>query len=166
MYGSEYTCHATRCTVVMSMFVSSKWKGVRALFYCYLTFLDHRTNNSRKVRAPRRVSASGAPNKFQNFHLDETNMDKTSQHRLIWLVWKGQDWKWYLYYLFLIFLEICRESLRTIVHIWRSISVIPGISQMFWYKTLQNFNMASKNWNSKKKLKTSRYFFSCPDQSM
>ena len=26
--------------------------------------------------------ASGAPNKFQNCHLDKTNMDKTSQHRL------------------------------------------------------------------------------------
>ena len=63
------------CTVVMSMFVSSKWHrvahptrwraSVRARFYCYLTFLDHRTNISRKVRAPMRVSASGAPSKFQ-----------------------------------------------------------------------------------------------------
>ena len=45
-----------RCTVVMSMFVSSKWQrvalptpwraSVQALFYCYLTFLDHRTNIS------------------------------------------------------------------------------------------------------------------------
>ena len=79
-----------RCTVDMSMFVSSKWQRValptrwcpcvRALFYCYLTFLDHRTNVSRKVCAPRHVSASGAPNKFQNCHLDKTNMDKTSQH--------------------------------------------------------------------------------------
>ena len=28
--------------------------------------------------------ASGVPNKFQNCHLDKTNMDKTSQH-LIWI---------------------------------------------------------------------------------
>ena len=63
-----------RCTVVMSMFVLSKWQRValptrwrasmRALFCCYLTFLDHRTN----------ISASGAPNKFQNCHLDKTNI--------------------------------------------------------------------------------------------
>jgi len=77
----------------MSMFVSSKWQrvalptgwraSVRPLFYCYLTFLDHKTNISRKVCAPRRVSASGAPNKFQNCHLDDkTNMDKTSQHHI------------------------------------------------------------------------------------
>ena len=62
------------CTVVMSMFVSSKWQyvvlptcwraSVRALFYCYLTFLDHRTNIPRKVSATRQVSASWAPNKF------------------------------------------------------------------------------------------------------
>ena len=81
-----------RCTVVISMFVSSKWQRVvlptrwralvRAIFYCYLTFLDHRTNISRKVRAPRHVRASRAPNKFQNCHLDKTNMDKTSQHHL------------------------------------------------------------------------------------
>ena len=74
------------CTVVMSMFVSSKWQrvvlptrwsaSVRTLFYCYLTFLDHRTNISRKVRAPRRVIASGEPNKIQNCHLDTTNMEK------------------------------------------------------------------------------------------
>ena len=56
------------CTVVMSMFVSSKWQRValptcwralvRALFYCYLT-CDHRPNSrkgsgSRKVGAPAR----------------------------------------------------------------------------------------------------------------
>ena len=52
----------------------------RALFYCYLTFLDHRTNISRKVRTPRLVRVSRAPNKFKNCHLDKTNMDKTSQH--------------------------------------------------------------------------------------
>ena len=79
------------CTDVMSMFVSSKWQHVAlltrwcasmcALFYCYLTFLDHRTNISRKVHAPRCISALGAPNTFQNCHLDKTNMDKTSQHR-------------------------------------------------------------------------------------
>ena len=78
------------CTVVMSKFFPSKWQrvalptrwraSVRTLFYCYLTFLDQRTNISRKVHAPRRVSTSGAPNKFQNCHLDKTNMDKTSQH--------------------------------------------------------------------------------------
>jgi len=45
--------------------------------------LDHRTNFSRKVRAPRRVRASGAPNKFQNCHLDKTNMNKTSQHQYL-----------------------------------------------------------------------------------
>ena len=76
----------------MSMFVLSKWlrvalqtrwrASVRALFYCYLIFLDHRTNISRKVRTPRRVRVLGVPNKFQNCHLDKTNMDKTSQHRL------------------------------------------------------------------------------------
>ena len=75
----------------MSMFVLSKWQcvalqtrwraSVLALFYCYLTFLYHRTNISRKVRALRRVSTSGAPNKFQNCHMDKTNRDKTSQHR-------------------------------------------------------------------------------------
>ena len=30
---------------------------MHALLYCYLTFFDHRTNISRKVCAPRRVSA-------------------------------------------------------------------------------------------------------------
>ena len=74
----------------MSMFVSSKWQrvalpthwraSVGALFYCYITFLNHIKNIGRKVRAPRHVSALGAPNKFQNCHLDKTNMDKTSQH--------------------------------------------------------------------------------------
>ena len=83
------------CPVVMSMFVSSKWQrvvlptrwraSVRTLFYCYLPFLDHRTNISRKVR----VSASGAPNKFQNCHLDKTNMDKTSQYRRILIIVLG-----------------------------------------------------------------------------
>jgi len=70
----------------MSMFVLSKWQrvalptrwraSVPAFLYFYLTFLDHRTNISRKVHAPRHVSASGAPNKFKN-----SNMDKTSQHQ-------------------------------------------------------------------------------------
>ena len=76
------------CTVIMSMFVSSKWQrealpmrwhaSVHAIFYCYHTFLDNRTNVSRKVRAPRRVSALGAPNNVQNCHLDKTNMDETN----------------------------------------------------------------------------------------
>ena len=61
----------------------SRRASVRALFYCYLTFLDHRTNISRKVRTLRRINASRAPNKFQNYHLDKTNMDKTSQHRFL-----------------------------------------------------------------------------------
>ena len=90
----------------MSMFVSSKWQhvalptcwraSVRTLFYCYLTFLDHRTNISRKVHAPWRVSALGAPNKFQNCHLVKTNMDKTSQHleRTLYCYWSrvNPDW--------------------------------------------------------------------------
>jgi len=48
-------------------------------FYYYHTFLDHTTNISRKVGAPRRVSTSGAPNNLQNFHLDKTYMNKTLQ---------------------------------------------------------------------------------------
>ena len=78
---------------VLSMFVLYKWQcvalpmcwctSVRALFYCYHTYLDHTTNISWKVRAPRRVSGSGAPNNAQNCHLDKINMDKTSQLRLI-----------------------------------------------------------------------------------
>ena len=53
----------------------TRWRAsVCALFYCYLTFLDHRINIRRKVRAPRRVSVSGASKKFQNCHLDETNL--------------------------------------------------------------------------------------------
>ena len=77
--------------LLLSMFVLSKWQrvalptrwrtSVRALLYCYLTFLDHRTNIRRKVRTPRRVSALGEPNKFQNCHLDETNMDITTVHQ-------------------------------------------------------------------------------------
>ena len=77
---------------VLSMFVMSKWQSVvlltrwrasvRALFYWYHTFLDHTTNISIKVCAPRCISASGAPNNFQNCHLDKTNMDKTSQQLL------------------------------------------------------------------------------------
>jgi len=60
----------------------SQRASVCALFYCYPTFLDHTTNISRQVRAPRRTSASGAPSHIQNCHLDKTNMDKTktSQH--------------------------------------------------------------------------------------
>ena len=84
------------------MFVLSKWQrvalptcwraSVRALFYCYHTFLDHRTNSRRKVRAMSRVSASGAPNNVPNCHLDKTNMANPSQHlfsrnRLILVPW-------------------------------------------------------------------------------
>ena len=54
-----------------------------ALFCCYLTFLDHRTNISRKVLAPRRVSASGASNNVKNCHLEKTSMDKTAQNLFI-----------------------------------------------------------------------------------
>jgi len=46
------------------------------------TFLDHSTNIIRKVRAPRLVSASGAPNDVQNCHLDKTNMDNSSMQLL------------------------------------------------------------------------------------
>ena len=69
------------CTVVMPMFVSSKWQrvalptrwraSVRALFFCYLTFLDHRTNISRKVRARQHVGSAKQVSKLslgQNKH--------------------------------------------------------------------------------------------------
>ena len=56
------------------------------LFYCYHTFLDHTTNINRKVRAPRRVSALGAPNNVQNCHWDKTNMDQTSQNLIYMLI--------------------------------------------------------------------------------
>ena len=68
----------------------NRWRSWRAsertLLNCYHTFLDHTTNISRKVRAPRRVSALGAPNNVLNCHLDKTNMDKTSQHECRWSV--------------------------------------------------------------------------------
>ena len=100
----------------MSMFVSSKWQrlvlttrwraSVRVLFYCYLTFLDHRTNISKKVHAPRRVSVTGAQNKFQNCHLDKTNVEKISQNpKVNYFQWHGftplapiQIWnRWHLH---------------------------------------------------------------------
>ncbi len=78
------------CCDVLSIFVLSKWQhvalptrwhaSVRTLFYCYLTFLDQRTNISRKVRAPRHVSASGVPKKFQNCHLYDTKQTWTKHH--------------------------------------------------------------------------------------
>jgi len=81
------------CCDVLSMFVLSKWQHVAlptrrrpsvcALFYCYHTFLKHTTNISRKVCAPRNVSASGVPDNVQNCHYDKTNMDKTSQHLVL-----------------------------------------------------------------------------------
>ena len=76
------------------MFVLSKWQrvalptrwraSVRPLLYCYHTFLDHTTNINRKLLAPRHVSASGAPKNAQKCHLDETRMDKTTQHQKNW----------------------------------------------------------------------------------
>ena len=63
------------------MFVSSKWQhvalptrwcaSVRALCYCYLTFLDHRTNIISKVHAPMRVRSAKQVSKLslgQNKH--------------------------------------------------------------------------------------------------
>jgi len=89
MYACYYgwrvhCCYVHVCFVKWQrVALPTRWRtSVRTLFYCYLTFLDHRTNISRKVRAPRCVSASGAPNKFQNCHLNKTNMDKTSQYPL------------------------------------------------------------------------------------
>ena len=64
------------------------WRSRRAdaprcsfFFYWFHIFLDHTTNISIKVRAPRRVSAPGAPNDFPNCHLDKTTMDNSSMHR-------------------------------------------------------------------------------------
>ena len=66
----------TRCCDVLSMFVLSEWQfwtlfgapkarrwraSVHALFYLYLLCDPRRSDNYRKVRAPRRVSASEAP---------------------------------------------------------------------------------------------------------
>jgi len=42
--------------------------SVRAFFDCYLTFLDHRTNISRKVCAPRRVKKVSKLSFGQNKH--------------------------------------------------------------------------------------------------
>ena len=73
------------------MFVLSKWQCValpthwralvRTLFYLFHTFLDQTINISRKMRAPRRESASVAPNDVPNCHLDKTNMDNSSMHQ-------------------------------------------------------------------------------------
>ena len=91
-YQYKATCspYQIQCTVVMSMFASSKWQhvalplrwraSVRALFYCYHTFLDHTTNISQKVCAPRCVNVSGAPNDVPNCHLDKTTMDNSPMH--------------------------------------------------------------------------------------
>ena len=50
--------------------------SVRALFYWFHTFLDHTTNISRKVRAPRRVSASGGAKQCSKWSLGQKkNMD-------------------------------------------------------------------------------------------
>ena len=64
------------CCDVLSMFVMSKWQcvvlltcwraSVRALSYCYHTFLDHTTNISRKVHTLRRISVSERQTMFKN----------------------------------------------------------------------------------------------------
>ena len=60
----------------------TRWcASARTLFYSFHTLLDHSTNIIRKMRAPRRVSVSGAPNDVQNCHLDKTNMDNSSMHQ-------------------------------------------------------------------------------------
>ena len=77
-------CFIHVCFVQVTMW----WRSRRAdasrvharTFYWFHIFLDDTTNIRRKVRAPRRISASGVPNNVQNCHVDKTNMDKTSQH--------------------------------------------------------------------------------------
>ena len=55
-----------------------RWRGtVRALFYWFHTFLDHTTNISIKVSAPR------APNDVPNCHLDKATMDNSSMHQFV-----------------------------------------------------------------------------------
>ena len=60
------------------------WHSRCASVRAFHTFLDQTTIISCKVRAPRRVrsprrlSASGAPNDVPNCHLDKTNMDNSS----------------------------------------------------------------------------------------
>ena len=77
------------CCDVLSIFVLSKWQCVA-----------HPTRWRIPMSAPRRVSASGAPKKFQNCHMDKTNMGKTSQHyyfvcfSLIVLGFKTQGIPW------------------------------------------------------------------------
>ena len=69
------------CLFYPSDNVWRSWRAsVRALYYSFHTFLDQTTNISRNVRAPRRVSASWAPNNVPNCHLDKTNMDNSSMH--------------------------------------------------------------------------------------
>ena len=46
-------------------------------------FGSHNKYQQKSVGTIRRVSTLGAPNNVQNFHLDKTNMDKTSQHRSV-----------------------------------------------------------------------------------
>ena len=98
------------CYDVLSMFVLSQWQrvalpmcwptSVRGLFYCYHPFLDHTTNISRKVHAPRHAIASGAPNNVQNCHLDKTNMDKTSQHHNLLMLSLKKSCKIKIYIMF------------------------------------------------------------------
>ena len=45
-----------------------------------------------------------------------------------------------------------RKSPGTAAHICKSISEIPGISEMFWYETLQNFQMDAKTQRSNIKI--------------
>ena len=54
--------------------------SMHTLFYWFHTFVDHTTKISIKVRAPRRVSASGTPNDVPNCHLDQTTTDNSSMH--------------------------------------------------------------------------------------
>ena len=59
------------------------------------------------------------------------------------------------------------KSLRTAAHICNSILEILGISEMLWYKTLENFKMAAKNQSKNIKIKkTSSESFSRPDLSI
>ena len=71
----------TRCIDVLSMFVLSKWQHVAlptrwcasvcALFYCYLTFLDHTTNISRKVHAPEARQRIGSAKRCSKLSLGQ-----------------------------------------------------------------------------------------------
>jgi len=60
------------CFVQVTTYVAlpTRWRAsVHSLFYCYHTFLDHTTNSSRKLRSPRRVSASVSAKQFSKLSL-------------------------------------------------------------------------------------------------